>query len=233
MMKRTSGNPASELRLPHLAENAFPVRLAFRNDLHLARKAWHMFMGVMMAFIYMSGMSASTAVICLASAFGLSVLVETARLRMPVFNEKIVRLWGPIMRSCEVNRVSGMPYYVLATLLSIAIFPKPVAVLAVLYLACGDPMASLFGILYGNKSYRFANGKSLIGTLAGVVTCALVTYFFLRNQTLPEYALVGITLIGGIAGGTAELMPFDTDDNFTIPIVSGFALWLTFILFGI
>ncbi len=232
-MKRTSGNPATELRIPQLAENAFPVRLAFRSDLHLARKAWHMFMGAMMAFIYMSGMSASTAVICLASAFGLSVLVETARLRMPSFNERIVRLWGPIMRSCEVNRVSGIPYYILATLLSIAIFPKPVAVLAVLYLACGDPMASLFGILYGNKSYRFANGKSLIGTLAGIVTCSLVTYFFLHNQSLPEYALAGITVIGGIAGGTAELMPFDTDDNFTIPIVSGFALWLTFILFGI
>jgi dolichol kinase len=184
-----------ELKFNQFFGEELPVRLHLRQDLHLTRKVWHMGMGLFMAFLYyLSGMSISLAVVLLGSAFGAAVLLETARLRIPAFNERMIRLWGPVMRSCEINKMSGTPYYILATLLAIAIFPKPVAVLSILYLACGDPMASLVGIIYGNRSIRFKNGKSL---------------------------------------RTAELLPFETDDNLTIPVVSGFALWLAFILFGI
>ena len=211
----------------------FPIRLHMRNDLHLARKAWHMFMGVMITAIYLSGMKVGTASIILGSVLGFDLVMEMARLRVPAFNAKIVRLWGPFIRSCEVNRISGIPYYLAATLLSIAIFPKPVAVLSILYLACGDPIASLFGILFGHKSVRLANGKSLIGTLAGVLTCVAVTFAFLSSLSVSGMQLAVLTVVGGIAGGTAELVPLDMDDNFTIPVISGFVLWLTFIVLGI
>lgn len=140
------------------------------------------------------------------------------------------------MRSCEVNRVTGIPYYLASTLLAIALFPKPVAVLSILYLACGDPIASLFGILFGDRSIRFANGKSLIGTLAGVLTCTLVSFIFF--QAMPPVGvstagLVVLTLTGGLAGGLAEMVPVEADDNFTIPVISGFVLWLVFILMGL
>jgi dolichol kinase len=137
------------------------------------------------------------------------------------------------MRSSEVNRMSGTPYYLAATLLTVAIFPKPVAALSILYLACGDPIASLFGILYGKNSRRIAPGKSLIGTMAGVFTCIVVGFVFLKSLGLPDSTVLAISALGGLAGGTAELMPFDWDDNFTIPVISGFLLWLLFILFGI
>jgi dolichol kinase len=42
-----------------------------------------------------------------------------------------------------------------------------------------------------------------------------------------------LSLVGGIAGGTAELLPLEVDDNFSIPVVSGFVLWLTFIVLGL
>jgi dolichol kinase len=137
------------------------------------------------------------------------------------------------MRSCEVDRFSGVPYYLSAAILAIGIFPQPIAVLSILYLACGDPIASLFGILYGKKSIRFANGKSCVGTIAGISTCAVTTFIFLNGLHLSGGTLLGLTLIGGLAGGTAELLPFEVDDNFVIPIVSGFILWLAFILLGI
>jgi dolichol kinase len=210
-----------------------PDRLHVRNDLHLARKTWHMFMGVAMASVYFAGMSTHVAVLILTLALGISVLVEFSRLNVPSFNEKVVRCWGPIMRSCEVNRVSGIPFYILATLLSIGIFPKPIAILSILYLAFGDPVASLFGILYGKYGMRFSNGKSLVGTLAGIAACSLVGFFYLRTLSLPSTAYLSLVLLGGVAGGVAELMPFDMDDNLSIPIVSGFVLWLGFIIFGV
>jgi dolichol kinase len=210
-----------------------PVRLHLRNDLHLFRKIWHMSMGLTIALIYLSGLSASTGVMILGALFALSVTVEVLRLRVPSINEKVVRFWCPVMRSCEINRVSGIPYYLLAALLAVGIFPKPVAVLSILYLAVGDPFASLMGILYGNRSIRFSNGKSLIGTLGGIVACFMVGLVYLKTLSLPHFEMLTIAMIGGFAGGLAEHLPLETDDNFSIPIVSGFVLWLTFILFGI
>ncbi len=214
--------------VPHL-----PIRLHVRSDLHLARKTWHMMMGLVIAFIYLSGMQVSTAVMILGTLLGFDIIMEAARLRIPAVNEKVMRYWGPFMRANEVDRVSGIPHYLAATLLAIAIFPKPVAILSILYLACGDPIASLFGILYGHRGPRFASGKSLIGTLAGVLTCVLVTFIFLKALAVSGVALVVLTLVGGLAGGIAELVPLDLDDNFTIPVFSGFALWLAFIVLGL
>lgn len=227
----TSGR--SKQHMKRLAA-AIPVRLHLRSDLHLARKSWHLLMGLTIAAVfYLSGMSRTTAVILLGSILGFDLFMETARLRIPSLNEKIMRVWGPFMRSCEVNRLSGIPYYISAAVLAIAIFPKPIAVLSIMYLACGDPIASLFGIMYGSKGPRLTNGKSLIGTAAGVIACMAVTLIFLSTQPVSFSTLLTLTVIGGLAGGLAELLPLEVDDNFSIPVVSGFVLWLAFILLGI
>ncbi len=211
----------------------FPIRLHLRSDLHLARKAWHMMMGLVVAFAYWGGVSKTTAIIILSVVFTFDLFVETMRLRSPSFNEKIMKVWGPIMRSCEMHRMSAVPHYLLASILAIAIFPKAVAVLSILYLACGDPVASLFGVLYGHKSIRFSSGKTLIGTLAGVLVCVAISILFLKALYLPSGTVLVISLVGGLAGGVTELIPFEVDDNFTIPMVSGFVLWLAFLLAGI
>ena len=209
-------------------------RLQLRSDLHLARKAWHTIMGLVIAGIYyLTGMERSTAILILGSVLGFDLMIETARLRIPSLNEKVMRVWKPFMRSCEANRVSGVPYYLASSILSIAIFPLPIAVLSIIYLACGDPMSSLIGIQFGSLGPRFANGKSLIGTAAGVITCWLVGFAFLSSYGMTGAPLWILTLIGGLAGGTAEMLPLEVDDNFSIPTVSGFVLWSAFILMGL
>jgi diacylglycerol kinase (CTP) len=226
-MKRTVEAKLSQYFGPSLGSS----RLALRNDLHLARKVWHAGMGLVIVGIYLaSGMSRTTAVQILGSALGVSLLMEMARLRSASLNDKLVRFWGPIMRSCEVDRFSGIPFYLASTVLAIAIFPKPIAALSILYLAIGDPLASLAGILWGKRSLRLPNGKSLIGTWAGMLACAMVSWLFLSSQGLPEHQIWVLTLIGGLTGGGAELLPLEVDDNFSIPVVSGFVLWFTYIL---
>jgi diacylglycerol kinase (CTP) len=208
-------------------------RLHLRRDLHLTRKLWHMSMGVVILAIFMSGISKQLSMMLLGGFFVFFLAIETARLRNPLLNQLTVRLMGPLMRSHEVHRLSGTPYYLAAALVSVAIFPTPITVLSLLYLALGDPVASLFGILYGDKSIRFSNGKSLVGTAAGVGVCALVTLVYLSGMRMDLGTVLLMTVVGGLAGGTAEMLPFEIDDNFTIPIVSGFVLWLSFIIFSI
>lgn len=213
--------------------------LHVRSDLHLARKAWHVLMGLFIVGIYMAGLTRSQGVLVLGAFLLLSLGAETARLRIPSFNESVMRFWGPLMRSCEVNRYSGTPYYIASALIAVGIFPKPIAALAIAFLAVGDPIASLFGIRYGDLSIRFPNGKSLIGTSAGMIACGVVAFIFLHfmNQTqfleLKFEHLVILSVVGGFAGGGAELLPMEVDDNFAIPVVSGFVLWLAFIVMDV
>ncbi len=238
MLKRTAEIKLSQLfpavfgSLGGIA--GFPIRLHVRTDLHLARKLWHASMGTLIASVYaFSGMSASLTVTIMACFLGADLLIETARLRIPALNEKIMKNMGLFMRAHEVDRMSTVAHFIAASMLAVAIFPKPVALLSILFLAYGDPMASLFGILYGKYSKRFASGKSLIGTLAGIGTCFLITFVYLKSQGQPDSTVFVLSLLGGLAGGMAELAPFDVDDNFTIPVVSGFVMWLAFMFFGV
>ena len=223
-----------EAKLVQIFAPGLQGRLAMRTDLHLARKVWHMGIGILIVVLYLAGISRTHGVMMLGSVLGLSLFMETARLRNPALNAKIIRFWGPIMRTCETDRYSGVPYYLAASLLAIAIFPQPIAALSILYLAIGDPIASLVGILHGHRGVRFANGKkSLIGTAAGVAACMAVTVAYLSQMRVEGSELLIMTLVGGVAGGAAELLPLEVDDNFSIPVVSGFVLWFAFILFGI
>jgi dolichol kinase len=204
-----------------------------RTDLHLARKVWHMGMGLVIVALYLGVFTQAVSIALLTVALVAILSAEYLRLSIPSLNEKLVKRFGMIIRSSEVNRMSGTPFYVGATLLSIAVFPKTIAALSILYLACGDPIASLFGILYGKHGPRFSNGKSWIGTSAGVLTCLLISYVYFKASGLSNDHVIILSLLGGLAGGMAELLPVEVDDNFSIPVVSGFALWMGYIFLGI
>jgi diacylglycerol kinase (CTP) len=208
-------------------------RLRLRNDLHLARKVWHCGMGLFMVFIYLIGTPKLVCVLLLLSALAFTLTLEYGRLRFPRLNEWAIKAMGPLMRKSEVSKVSGTPFYVGSVLLSVIIFPKSIAILSILFLAIGDPISSVFGILYGDLGPRFSNGKSLIGTAAGMGICCLITfvYFVMNQNSIGASAL--IALAGGIAGGGAEMIPLDIDDNFSIPLVSGLALWVTYLFVGV
>ena len=208
-------------------------RLRLRNDLHLARKFWHCGMGVGMALVYGLGTPKVACVMLLLSGLAFFMVAEYARLMFPRVNAFAIRVMGPIMRKNEVNRVSGTPFYVGSVLLSVAVFPKPIAILSILFLAVGDPISSVFGITWGDLGPRFGNGKSLIGTAAGMGICCLIAFGYLVFLGYSASASTLIALAGGIAGGGAEMIPLEIDDNFSIPIVSGLALWVAFTFSGV
>ena len=208
-------------------------RLRLRNDLHLARKTWHCGMGIFMASFYGIGFSKVVCVSILLIALAFFLTVEYTRLKFPKVNTFAIKAMGPIMRKNEVNKMSGTPFYIGSVLLAIVIFPKSIAILSILFLAIGDPMSSIFGITWGHKSIRFSNGKSLIGTAAGMGVCSLITFLYLIWTGVPIVSSICIALAGGLAGGGAEMIPLEIDDNFSIPLVSGLALWISFVVFGV
>lgn len=211
------------------------ARLHGRSDLHLARKIWHMTMGLLIVGLHSGDFFPKHVSILILGLFlALSLFVETARLKFPSLNLHVVRLWGPLMRSHEITRSSTIPYFIAASLVCIGFFPKPVAVLALLYLAVGDPVASMTGVLYGHLGPRFANGKTLVGTLGSVLACLVCSAVYLALGTKLSFdQFVMLTLIGGVVGGVVEHVPLEIDDNFSIPVISGFVVWLAFLVLGV
>lgn len=201
--------------------------LAQRSDLHLARKCFHMSGALVFLtpFLFFDFSQEKMAAI-LGTVLAAVMSLEYSRSKWEWVNGVAVKVMGPVMRQSEVNQLTGIPFYMASCLFAFLIFPHHIAVLSILYLAFGDPFSSFFGVLYG-KNKIFPN-KSLQGTLGGFVVCALVTAGYLYWQKMDPSYLVILSLLGGLAGSVAELLPLNVDDNFAIPVVSGALMALAF-----
>jgi diacylglycerol kinase (CTP) len=199
-----------------------------RSELHPLRKLWHVGAGLALYWIvFHCGLRTPQAVLLLGLLLTADLAIELARLRFPALNRIVLALFGPLMRSREAQGLSGTPYYLAGTLTAILVFPDQVARLSLLYLALGDPAASLAGTLSSHRGARFTRGKTLIGTAASIAVCTAVTFLFFA-QTAPSPSPgthLLLTLGGGVAGATAELIPLPLDDNLTYPVLSGLVIW--------
>jgi diacylglycerol kinase (CTP) len=205
---------------------------ARRNELHLKRKAFHIFGGLVTLFPYVVlGYSALTMAAGLACALAWIMLLEYLRARSEKTNKIMLFFFGPFLRESEIGSMSGMPFYVASCLFAFLMFPHHVAILSILYLALGDPSSSFFGVLFG-RSRLFPN-KSLEGTLGGFCVCALVSLGYFSYIQIPQDKLAVMVLLGGFAGAVAELLPLNVDDNFAIPVVSGLFMILVFLCAGL
>jgi dolichol kinase len=63
--------------------------------------------------------------------------------------------------------------------------------------------------------------------------CCIIAFVYLLLINVPVLPSFFIALTGGVAGGGAEMIPLEIDDNFSIPLVSGLALWISFLVFNV
>ncbi len=207
-----------------------PTKLKLRNDLHISRKLWHI-AGVGLIAVIMNNISPQDSLFDLSIAALLIIPFDLFRLRRPDLNQKIVVLFKPVIRIEEVMKISGTSFLIVGAFTVILLFPKKVAVLAILLLAFGDPTSSIFGVLWGKD--RIWGNKSLQGSLACFVVCSFVCALYFLNHHLMVERIVLVSILGGLIGALSELIQFKKlDDNMTFPILAGFGLWCLFSLFG-
>lgn len=205
---------------------------------HWPRRLFHAMSGVFLViFSYLFEDKREYALVLLfGSLFELGL--EMLRLRSPRLQDLSRKLFGRIMRKGEDRKISGIPYYLLGCTVCFIIFPRPIAILSVLYLAIGDPVASIAGV-YAKRMETVSElkaRKSWQGSLACVAVCAFLTFFlypWLFSFRLEFLSALMLSLVGGMAAGLAELLPFRTDDNLSLPVVSGSLLWLYASLTGL
>jgi len=159
------------------------------------------------------------------TAFGVLGLIgsiwitgDALRLIIPSWNEKASRILNPVIREKEKkNFLTGSSYLLLSSFLSVAFYPKPIAVLALTFLILGDTAAALVGSRWGR--IPLFSGKSLEGSLACLGACMAIG---LTLDLVPFWK----ALIGAVVAAAAEALPFGPDDNLTMPLTSGVVMTL-------
>ena len=147
----------------------------------------------------------------------LSLLVEYARLNREGFIRTFFHKY--LKSSLRLNELkgnlTGATWMLIGFTSSVIIFDFEVSVLALLFLSVGDAVAAIVGrALPIGKIW----GKSILGSLSGFLFC--VFFGLTINDTLSSQ----IIIYGAISGMFIELIPSKINDNFSIPIFSGFIM---------
>jgi diacylglycerol kinase (CTP) len=201
-----------------------------RSDIHLTRKVAHCVGICFMAALYNFG-GPKVAWIALILVSVIISPLDILRKKLPGLNRATLRIFGPFMRKHESNAVSGMTYLYLGCAVLLLFRDLHIITLTLLFLAFGDPIASFFGIRYG-KDFIIGR-KTLQGTMAAFVVCAVITGVYCYFNNLMTERLLIVAPLGGLIGAVAELIPVGKlDDNLTFPIISGLLLYALFFVFS-
>lgn len=152
-----------------------------------------------------------------AGALGVLTLLlflgEVVRFSIPALNRLFFRLLRPLASPREARRVASSTWYVAGCFVAVTLFPREVAVAAILILALADPVATYVGRRWGRRPFG-------TGTVEGSVAFGIVALLILA-----PLAGWGVGALVAAATTVVERIPWPLDDNLTIPLVSGLLLW--------
>jgi diacylglycerol kinase (CTP) len=199
-------------------------------DVHIERKLTHFFGVLIMVAVHAFTPPWLGWVILLSISLPL-ITLDFLRLKNERLNQWMPKLFGVIMRRKELHHVTGTTYLFMGTILIFFFFPPSIVALALLFLACADPLASYIGIRFG--TVKILGKKTFEGTLAAFLICTLISlvYFNYKELMLDHWFVV--SLLAGCIGALTELVPLaKIDDNFTQPVLSSVFLYGLFTLYG-
>ena len=123
-----------------------------------------------------------------------------------------------MMRSFEKQgSLTGSTWVFVGALITIILVPQPFSLLALFFLAFGDTLAALVGIKF---PFVKIGNKTLSGSLACFIMClfvGLILDFEISSEVI---------LIGAFTATITELISIKINDNISIPVLSGCAMYL-------
>ena len=110
------------------------------------------------------------------------------------------------------GKYTGATWVFIGSTLTVAFFPKEIAVISLIYMSIGDTVAGLVGRKFGKMKFY---DKTIEGSLAGLIVCLLSGY--LVQLSLP----LVVVFSGAFAAMFIELLPISIDDNLSVPLFAG------------
>lgn len=133
------------------------------------------------------------------------------------------RFFSGMVREHEAVTLLGSSYLVIAAIIAVSVFPRPVAAAALGFTILGDAVAAMVGRAWGRIPLY---GKTLEGALAGLAACIGWGALVHAATGLPWEVVIA----GALTASLIELLPIPVDDNLAMTLISAFAmyfLWTT------
>lgn len=146
----------------------------------------------------------------------LAVLLEVSRRTWNPVEMLFEKYFNSMLRKEEYEgRMTGATWMLFGSTITIFLFPKEVAVAAIIFLSVGDTFTAWIGQLYPVGKI---GKKSISGTVAGVISSCLVLL------VLPLSISPSLIIFGAIFSMGVELVPLPINDNLTIPLSGAMAI---------
>jgi dolichol kinase len=189
------------------------------------RKGIHLVsLSIPIVYAFISRSTALTILIPLALLFAAT---DFWRHRHPGLRTAYQRHFGWLLRSHERDqgrkRLNGATYVLLSACLCVMIFPKVVVLTAFPILIISDTAAALVGRRFGRHAFL---NKSLEGAGAFLTSGLLVVAFAPKIAYFPGEYLVGA--VAALTGTVVESLSITIDDNLSIPLAVGGAMWFLY-----
>ncbi len=152
-------------------------------------------------------------------------VLEATRRMSEGWNDLLMRFFAPIAHPHEREKVNSSTWF--ATALSLlSLTGSPIAFAAgVIVLGVGDPAAALIGRKIGRV--QLVNNRTLEGTVTFFVVAflAVLAVLLIWHDELSSARMLAVCTVASGAGAMTELLSRRIDDNFSIPVVTGAAVW--------
>ena len=190
----------------------------------LPRRLWHIFGGLSLAI---AGLLVPENIFLpsLISATVAFLILELSRPKLPQLNRQFLTWFHPLLRERETSTLTGTAYLLVGAVLVFVLYEESIAVMAMTFVAVGDPIAGMVGERWGEPKTR---GKSLVGSGACFLSCLVAGAIL---SALIHVAL-SLVVLGSLCATLVESLSLRINDNLTIPLVSGGAMMLLKLTLG-
>ncbi len=141
--------------------------------------------------------------------------------------DKINERLRDIAREEERICIGAHIYFAVASLITIILFPRYIAIGAITVATVGDAMAALVGKSLGK--HRFKNGKSWEGSAAFFLSAFVILLLILPMGYSMDFVLLA-SVVGATVGMLVEFYNLPPNDNFSNQIFISLALYLLTLL---
>ncbi|MCX6164527.1 MAG: SEC59/DGK1/VTE5 family protein [Ignavibacteriae bacterium] len=191
-------------------------QIGLKNE--LLRKAIHLSSFIIPISYYFLEKNILLIVVGIGTVF--MILLDIFRKTIPVINNFYIKVMGFVLRKKEINVnerfLTGGTYYAIGVFLAILLFKREIAAPAIMIMIICDTFAALIGKKFGkhnlwNKTIEGSVTFFILGVAIVVLTPKITT-----NYLEYIYAVIALFIVTII-----EALPFELDDNITIPVSFG------------
>jgi len=192
--------------------------------IEVKRQLFHMFFGIFFVILLLYGF-VDGLILFFLIVIGIIISFVSKKHKIPIIYWFLKRFERK--KDIDTFPGKGVIFYLIGIFLVVSFFSLDIALPAILILAFGDSISTMFGIRFGKVSHPFTDKKTLEGLLAGFFAGFLGALYF-----LPWPQAIVASSFAMLAEGIEIKVGLEAvDDNIIIPLVAAISVFLFRFLF--